>query len=180
MDEAGESGLEEERRLAYVGLTRAREKAFISHADNRRMYGQTQNALPSRFFEELPEEHVQFPSSINKAYSMDMIEPAWSKSSSFYRDDDFVSPKEEKSTFYFGNKSKWSREDLNQQEDDFYPFAVTSVSKSQKSKRIGKRVHHELFGDGTVVKDMGDALAVSFDKVGLKKVKSAFLEELFS
>ena len=85
-----------------------------------------------------------------------------------------------KSTFYFGNKSKWSREDLNQQEDDYYPFATTSVSKSQKSKRIGKRVHHELFGDGTVVKDMGDALAVSFDSVGLKKVKSAFLEELFS
>ncbi len=180
LDEAGESGLEEERRLAYVGLTRARERVFISHADNRRMYGQTQNALPSRFVEELPKEHVQFPSSLNKAYSMDMIEPAWSKPGSFFKDEEFVSSKESKQTFYFGNKSKWSREDLNPLEDNFYSIPASSYSKSQKSKRIGKRVHHELFGDGTVVKDMGDALAVSFDRVGVKKVKSAFLEELFS
>ena len=58
LDESGESGLEEERRLAYVGLTRARRKAFISYASNRRVYGQWQNALPSRFIDELPEEHI--------------------------------------------------------------------------------------------------------------------------
>ncbi len=58
IDEAGEDGLEEERRLAYVGLTRARRQAFISYASNRRVYGQWQNALPSRFVDELPEEHI--------------------------------------------------------------------------------------------------------------------------
>ncbi len=58
LDEAGEQGLEEERRLAYVGLTRARKLAFISYVSNRRIYGQWQNALPSRFVEELPEEHI--------------------------------------------------------------------------------------------------------------------------
>ena len=58
LDEAGEQGLEEERRLAYVGLTRARKLAFISYASNRRVYGQWQNALPSRFVDELPEEHI--------------------------------------------------------------------------------------------------------------------------
>jgi len=58
LDESGEQGLEEERRLAYVGLTRARRFAFISYVSNRRVYGQWQNALPSRFVDELPEEHI--------------------------------------------------------------------------------------------------------------------------
>lgn len=58
LDESGSQGLEEERRLAYVGLTRARKLAFISYASNRRVYGQDQNALPSRFVDELPEEHI--------------------------------------------------------------------------------------------------------------------------
>lgn len=58
LDESGEQGLEEERRLAYVGLTRARKLAFVSYASNRRVYGQWQNALPSRFVDELPEEHI--------------------------------------------------------------------------------------------------------------------------
>lgn len=58
MDENGVKGLEEERRLAYVGITRARRKAYISYAANRRMYGSWVNAIPSRFVEELPEEHI--------------------------------------------------------------------------------------------------------------------------
>lgn len=179
LDESGECGLEEERRLAYVGLTRARERAFISYADNRRMYGQTQNALPSRFVEELPKNHIEMASSFYKSKSMEMIEPAWSKPSHFWKEDDLMVSQEGKQTFYFGNKSKWDRELLNNQDEgDYYPDL--SYSKIQKSKRIGKRVHHELFGDGTVIKDMGDALSVSFDSVGIKKVKSAFLEELFS
>ncbi len=59
MDENGLKGLEEERRLAYVGITRARQKAFISYAANRRMYGQWVNAIPSRFVDELPPEHIE-------------------------------------------------------------------------------------------------------------------------
>ena len=59
MDENGLKGLEEERRLAYVGITRAKQKAYISSAANRRMYGNWINALPSRFVEELPFDHVE-------------------------------------------------------------------------------------------------------------------------
>ena len=59
MDENGLKGLEEERRLAYVGITRARKKAYISFAGNRRMYGQWINAIPSRFVDELPEEFIE-------------------------------------------------------------------------------------------------------------------------
>ena len=58
MDENGIKGLEEERRLAYVGLTRARKKAYVSYAANRRMYGNWINAIPSRFVDELPPAHV--------------------------------------------------------------------------------------------------------------------------
>lgn len=59
MDENGVKGLEEERRLAYVAITRAREKAYISFVANRRMYGSWVNAIPSRFVDELPEEHIE-------------------------------------------------------------------------------------------------------------------------
>jgi DNA helicase-2/ATP-dependent DNA helicase PcrA len=59
MDEHGIAGLEEERRLAYVGLTRARKRAYVSYAGNRRMYGNTINAIPSRFVDELPPDTVE-------------------------------------------------------------------------------------------------------------------------
>jgi len=58
LDESGTGGLEEERRLAYVGLTRARRRAIVSFAANRRVSGQWQSAIPSRFVDELPAEHV--------------------------------------------------------------------------------------------------------------------------
>ena len=58
LDETGDAGLEEERRLAYVGITRAKRKVIISFANNRRMYGKWINSLPSRFIQELPEKHI--------------------------------------------------------------------------------------------------------------------------
>jgi DNA helicase-2/ATP-dependent DNA helicase PcrA len=59
LDESGKKGLEEERRLAYVGLTRAKQNVVISFAANRRVHNQWQSALPSRFVDELPPEHVE-------------------------------------------------------------------------------------------------------------------------
>lgn len=64
MDESGLKGLEEERRLAYVGITRARKKAFISYVGNRRMHGSWTNAIPSRFVDELPEANVEVDSEM--------------------------------------------------------------------------------------------------------------------
>ena len=58
MDEKGTTGLEEERRLAYVGLTRAKSRVFISFAANRRVHGQWQSAVPSRFVREMPEKII--------------------------------------------------------------------------------------------------------------------------
>ncbi|MEI8146507.1 MAG: UvrD-helicase domain-containing protein, partial [Alphaproteobacteria bacterium] len=67
MDEGGEKGLEEERRLAYVGLTRARKLAIVSSAANRRMYGNWSSSIPSRFLDELPAEHIQREGSTGMA-----------------------------------------------------------------------------------------------------------------
>src|SRR3984893_1700784 len=60
LDENGRAGLEEERRLAYVGLTRARSEAKIYHAANRRVRGMWQTSMPSRFIGELPADHAEF------------------------------------------------------------------------------------------------------------------------
>lgn len=59
LDEGGNRALEEERRLAYVGLTRARERAIILHAASRRIYANWQDSIPSRFIEELPDKHIK-------------------------------------------------------------------------------------------------------------------------
>lgn len=130
LDEGGEIALEEERRLAYVGLTRAQEKAYISFASTRRIYGSWQHALPSRFIDELPYKYITPYNLINKEF------------------------------------------------DSFQVSSNYSSYKNVPSKRIGKRVFHELFGNGTVLKDENGRLEVSFDKFGIKKVISKFVEEI--
>ena len=59
LDELGDVGLEEERRLAYVGLTRAKQKAIITSANSRRIHGVWNTTIPSRFIDELPKEHIE-------------------------------------------------------------------------------------------------------------------------
>ena len=76
MDESGTKGLEEERRLAYVGLTRARLRAVVSHAANRRIYANWQSSIPSRFIEELPEAHTERAGSAALARSAQMAAPS--------------------------------------------------------------------------------------------------------
>lgn len=147
LDQAGDEGLEEERRLAYVGLTRARKKAYISFVQSRRVYGQWQNALPSRFVDELPAEHIaDCTESIRSAARYDRM-------------NGYV-------------------EEFHQKGRSFMDFGswIPSYKTPKKSKRVGKRVYHDSFGYGTVVREEGDRLEVHFDEVGLKKVLARFLE----
>ncbi len=76
MDESGTKGLEEERRLAYVGLTRARRRAVVSHAANRRIYANWQSSIPSRFIEELPEAHTDRAGSAALARTAQITAPS--------------------------------------------------------------------------------------------------------
>ena len=148
LDEAGDEGLEEERRLAYVGLTRARKRAYISYVSSRKMYGQWQNPLHSRFVDELPVDHI-----------LDCTENAMGRRGAYDRIDRYVADLERKGKT-FASFDDW----------------VPNYTPPQKNKRLGKRVFHDSFGYGTVIREEGDRLEVHFDDVGPKKVLSRFLE----
>ena len=148
LDEAGEQGLEEERRLAYVGLTRARKKAYISFASNRKIYGRWENAIPSRFIDELPPEHIQNNTRVRMGYSESV-----NTTHSDYR-------------------------------YDTSPFAAagrhgattnTPTVSPHTSRRIGRRVYHDSFGFGTVLRETPNGLEVRFDEAGIRKVRAQFL-----
>ena len=158
LDERGGEALEEERRLAYVGLTRARKKAFISFASNRKVYGSWQNALPSRFVDELPEEHISFQSARGlyggRSYGEETSYRGWSTKPSYQR-------YEEDSSDTWGRTSGMF---------DTY---------KKPSKDVGVRVYHEKFGYGTIVASEGEKVTVRFDRGReAKKLLRRFVEEI--
>ena len=159
LEENGSNALEEERRLAYVGLTRARKKAYISFAANRRVYGGWQNALPSRFIDELPPEHIDMISTVRQ-YD---YTPKFSTKPSYQK---WEEPADEETNahFYEWGKSTGS-------------FYDDTPKKVKKSGRVGKRVYHEKFGYGTVLDEEGEKLDISFDRHGRKKILARFVSE---
>ena len=170
-----EGGLEEERRLAYVGLTRARKKAYISFASSRRIYGQWQNSIPSRFIDELPLEHIEMETAkglhnVSCGVSSWPTKPSWQT----WTDE---SDEDKNTDFYeWGKTSKLSDENMyewGKGSSDFYK----PLPKLHLGKRVGKRVYHEKFGFGTVVNEEGDKLDISFDRHGRKKVMAQFLSD---
>lgn len=167
LDECGEQGLEEERRLAYVGLTRAKKKAFISFANTRLVYGQWQNNIPSRFVEELPPEHIE-----------ECIDTSFGYGFQPYQKNTFNSY-QQGSSFFDQSDNDYFKSSLTP--EDSYPTNIRSSyspsPSSHHSRRIGKRVYHETFGFGTVTREEGDRLEVHFDDAGLKKVLARFLNE---
>ncbi len=165
MDESGLKGLEEERRLAYVGITRAEEVCTISFAANRRVYGQWQSALPSRFVDELPEEHVEVltPPGLygggQAAISSGLEEAAT-------RANVYNSPGWRRLQERSGNRSmSQPRESRNTVID------LDAVSAFTQ----GDRVFHTKFGYGYVMGIEGDKLDIEFEKAGSKKVVAKFI-----
>ena len=167
MDESGKKGLEEERRLAYVGLTRAEELATISFAANRRVYGQWQNALPSRFIDELPEAHVEVltpPGLYGGGYG------AAGMASS-------IETKAMKADVY--NSPGWRRmQDRAANRPVSQPRETRDMvinATVLSSFVMGDRAFHDKFGYGTVVGIEGDKLDIAFDKAGIKKIVARFV-----
>ncbi|MEM8617626.1 MAG: UvrD-helicase domain-containing protein [Pseudomonadota bacterium] len=167
LDESGMKGLEEERRLAYVGITRAREVCRISFVANRQIFGRWQSVLPSRFVDELPPDHVE--ASSETGYS---TLPG--------SEEGFVGSVEdlgERSTY---NSPGWKRLKENAGKYDGGPVidgkATLIASESgQTGFKLGQRVHHDKFGYGQVLDANGTKLKVNFEKHGLKKVISTFV-----
>ena len=168
MDESGVAGLEEERRLAYVGITRAEELCTISFAANRRVYGQWQSALPSRFIDELPEAHVDVltpPGLYGGGYG------AAGMTSGGLED------RAARADVY--NSPGWKRMQMRMSDR---PISQPRESKSQvidldavSSFGLGDRVFHQKFGYGAVTGIEGDKLEIAFDKAGVKNVVARFI-----
>ncbi|KNG95128.1 ATP-dependent helicase [Pseudaestuariivita atlantica] len=167
MDENGVKGLEEERRLAYVGITRAERVCTISFAGNRRVFGQWQSALPSRFIDELPEEHVEVltpPGLYGGGYGAAAPQSNLHEAAS--RADVYNSP-------------GWRR---LQQRSSQRPVSQPQESRNtvidltaSSSHTVGERVFHQKFGYGTITGIEGDKLDIAFEKAGDKKVVAKFV-----
>ncbi len=162
LDENGVKALEEERRLAYVGITRARKRCFISHASNRRIHGQWQSSLPSRFVSELPAAHIAEQGEVG-VYSRKSAEQSSSfGSSNFAASDNHLS------------KILARRAQQNSQMTD---NSSKPVNNGNTGINVGDRVFHQKFGYGRVLSCDANKLMVAFDKAGTKKVMENFVEQ---
>ena len=166
MDESGLKGLEEERRLAYVGITRAEERCTISFAASRRVFGQSQSSLPSRFIDELPDAHV------------DVLTPPGLYGGGFGAAAPSMHDRAAKANVY--NSPGWRRLQSNIDNRRTAPHpqkarAVVIDPDAVSPFAEGDRVFHQKFGYGEVMAIDGDKLGIEFDKAGSKKVVARFV-----
>jgi DNA helicase-2/ATP-dependent DNA helicase PcrA len=167
MDESGVKGLEEERRLAYVGITRAEQICTISFAGNRRVFGQWQSSLPSRFIDELPEDHV------------DVLTPPGLYGGGFGAAGMQSSLHDQAASANVYNSPGWRR---MQAQSANRPISQARETRTMTIDAtavpvfgLGDRVFHQKFGYGAVIATEGDKLEIAFDKAGVKKVVAKFV-----
>ena len=169
MDETGLKGLEEERRLAYVGITRAKLLCTISFAANRRVYGQWQSALPSRFIDELPSNHVEVltpPGLYGGGFGAAGMQAGRGGGSTL----------EQRAASADGyNSPGWKRLQAHASAPPQPARGVVIDLAAVASFTLGDRVFHTKFGYGTVAGIDGDKLDVGFDKAGVKKIVARFV-----
>ena len=165
LDEGGGNTLEEERRLAYVALTRAKSKLYILTALNRRIYGQWQNNIPSRFINELPPDNIQICNQtsvfMNNTYT-----------NHFQNSNNFYNPSEENNIIHDSDRFSYVRDDFG--------WNNTFVQKFHNQPlgfKIGSRVFHETFGYGKILKIEGNKLEIWFDQAGHKKLMKDYVKK---
>ncbi|WP_424774901.1 ATP-dependent helicase [Novosphingobium sp.] len=170
MDEGGLASLEEERRLAYVAITRARRTATILHAANRRIYGQWTSSIPSRFIADLPAAHVEQETTLSGGASLWRAQ--WSEASDPFahiaRGD--------------GRGPGWQR--AAARDFDTAPkrlaeatrSAASFAAKPRSDVGLGVRVFHEKFGYGVVTSQEGNKLEIEFETAGPKRVIDSFVK----
>ncbi|WP_264592361.1 MULTISPECIES: ATP-dependent helicase [Sphingobium] len=168
LDEGGLASLEEERRLAYVAITRARQRCLILHAANRRVYGQWTSSIPSRFIGELPKETVDEENTMSGGASL--WRANWSE-----RDDPFanVARGSGRGPGWQRAQSQFSREPTRLVEAR--QSAVSLGNKGRSDVSLGTRVFHQKFGYGTVTGIEGNKLEIDFEQAGAKRVLDSFI-----
>ncbi|MFY8151065.1 MAG: 3'-5' exonuclease, partial [Hyphomicrobiales bacterium] len=184
LDESGRAGLEEERRLAHVGLTRARKRLKLYFASNRRIHGLWQSSLPSRFIDELPEEHVEVVQAASNysqggygASRFDRMEsfgssyntPGWQR----------AQDNKAKSSGFSENGANFGQSgfgNTRQRGPLLIEGELTAKSSGISAYDEGARVFHVKFGPGSVASVDGNKLTVDFDKAGRKMVLDSFVQ----
>jgi DNA helicase-2/ATP-dependent DNA helicase PcrA len=183
MDENGRAGLEEERRLAYVGITRAKHRAFIWFASNRRIHGIWQSSIPSRFLDELPESEVEVVEQASSYGGYGVGGGGSYGTSRFDNADPFAN------TY---STPGWQRAQARSRGAESARYGTASgprtsgrmiegelVAKSvvsEKSKfSLGERVFHQKFGYGRIAAIEGNKLTINFEKAGEKRVVDSFV-----
>ncbi|WP_412065078.1 ATP-dependent helicase [Rhizobium sp. SYY.PMSO] len=193
LDESGRAGLEEERRLAYVGITRAKRRCHIWFVSNRRIHGLWQSTIPSRFLDELPETHVQVAeveqsyggygrggygqSRFDKAdpFANTYSTPGWKRAQANRND---------ATRDNWGTRSGHAVERIGYGESGPKVRTIDGelVAKSTSSEpskfAIGDRVFHIKFGNGNVSEIEGNKLTIEFDRAGQKRVLDGFVERV--
>ena len=167
LDESGLKGLEEERRLAYVGITRAERLCTISFAGNRRVYGQWQSQMPSRFIDELPARHVEVltpPGLYGGGYGAAAMSSGIEDRAA--RADVYNSP---------GWKRMQDRATARPVSQPREARHVVIDLDAVSAFSAGDRVFHQKFGYGRVDGIEGDKLEVTFDKAGAKHVLASYV-----
>ncbi|MGX5668433.1 ATP-dependent helicase [Rhizobium daejeonense] len=193
LDEGGRSGLEEERRLAYVGITRAKRRCHIWFVSNRRIHGLWQSTMPSRFLDELPVTHVEVAqteqsyggygrggygqSRFDKAepFQNSYSTPGWKRAQQ---------NKTDATRDNWGSRSGHAVERIGYGESG--PRARTidgelvakSVADTPSKFVVGDRVFHIKFGNGNVAAIEGNKLTINFDRAGEKRVLDGFVEKV--
>jgi DNA helicase-2/ATP-dependent DNA helicase PcrA len=164
MDETGLKGLEEERRLAYVGLTRAEEYAVVSFAQNRQVFGSWQSQMASRFIDEMDASAVEVLGAAGQHATVEVQSDLYEKAS---RADGYNSP-------------GWRRlQDRQAQRGMSQPRESRNMVidlNAVSAFTVGERVFHDKFGYGTITDIEGDKLDISFEKAGFKKVVAKFVK----
>jgi DNA helicase II / ATP-dependent DNA helicase PcrA len=170
LEEKGTPGLEEERRLAYVGITRAKRRAYISFAQNRRVHNLWQNALPSRFVDELPEAFIEVAPMSNsfgghslggygasrfddqKPFTNTYATPGWQRA-----------------------QERWSKGEGLRSTPKFIEGEMVTHGEENPALTKGTRIFHQKFGYGHITSVDGNKLTIDFEKAGEKRVLDSFV-----
>ena len=175
LDEGGLASLEEERRLAYVAITRARRRATIFHAANRRISGQWTSSIPSRFLAELPDAHIAQETTMTGGESLWRAQ--WSE-----RADPFAHLGPAQSMRASTRGPGWQRASrdgrFNPQPQRVIEARASAVSLGNQGRTalaLGQRVFHGKFGYGTIAAIEGNKLEIDFEHAGRKKVLDSFV-----
>ncbi len=174
LDEGGLASLEEERRLAYVAITRARRRCTILHAANRRIFGQWTSSIPSRFVEELPDEHVNSETTMSGGASL--WRANWSES-----EDPFAHVSRDRPDRSGARGPGWQRalatgyDAKPARVAENKRSAASFAAKPRTDIAVGQRVFHDKFGYGVVMDQEGNKLEIEFEKAGTKRVIDSFV-----